>query len=215
MTDARLGAMKDECCPECGEPPFAIVPRQTTWRAIETFLQSARFDGTGQAIDERWIHPGSYCSQHGGHALDTCRIPELRDEYEYRVFLAACGQRRKDVILELKGLLDRSLVEAKEIADAHRPLLAKGLIGEVSALCESLEHLGAELEVEQWEGNSGALVQKFESLPAHFSTRRRPQAQTISPGLSLEPVFDDEGNPEGLMDGLTAQYLESDAPDHS
>ncbi len=27
--------MKDECCPECGEPLFAIVPRQTTWRAIE------------------------------------------------------------------------------------------------------------------------------------------------------------------------------------
>lgn len=81
MRDARwLGAVKDECCPECGEQLFAIVPRQTTWRAIETFLQSAQFDGTAEAINERWIHPGSYCSQHGGHALADYGIPELRDE---------------------------------------------------------------------------------------------------------------------------------------
>jgi hypothetical protein len=37
----------------------------------------------------------------------------------------------------------------------------------------------------------------------------------MSPGLNLQPVFDDEGNLKGLMDGLTAQYLESDAPNPS
>ncbi len=197
-------------CPECSQPIFEVVPQQITWRTIEEFLRSARFDGAAEALQERWIHPGGYCSTHGCVVLADYGVPDLRDEHEYRVFLVGCGARRKDVILALRRSLGIPLVEAQSLVKSPRSRLASGSLGEISELVEGLEMLGAELEIEQCDSDSGELVQTFRSLPAQFSLLGRTQKS--GSGLELRSIVDDEGNVTGLMDGLTAAYLESEAP---
>ena len=43
--DGSFDAVRESRCPECSASLFEIIPQQTTWRAIEEFLQSADFDG--------------------------------------------------------------------------------------------------------------------------------------------------------------------------
>ena len=44
---------------------FEIIPHQTSWKAIEEFLQSADSAVADIARAEQWIHPGRYCHKHG------------------------------------------------------------------------------------------------------------------------------------------------------
>ncbi len=203
--DGSLDAARKGRCPECSGCLFEIIPHQTTWHAIEEFLQSADFDGADIALAEQWIHPGSYCHQHGCLVLAEYGLPELRDDHEYRVFLTWCGKNRKELIVQLKKSLDVSLPEAKDIVSAERPRLAAGSLWEISTLCESLEDVGAELEIEQRDKTSGDLIGVFQHPPAEFSTHRR--SPTTSSGLGMQAFVNDDGTVKGMMDGLTAEYL--------
>ncbi len=108
--DGSLDAVREGRCPECSGRLFEIVPHQTTWQAIEEFLQSADFHGADVALAEQWIHPGSYCHKHGCLVLAEYGPSELRDDHEYRTFLKGCGQHRKEVIARIRQSLDVSRI---------------------------------------------------------------------------------------------------------
>lgn len=53
VNDGSMDAVRDGRCPKCAGRLFEIIPQQTTWHAIEEFLQAAEFEGADVALAER------------------------------------------------------------------------------------------------------------------------------------------------------------------
>ena len=130
--DGSIDAVRDGRCPKCAGRLFEIIPHQTTWHAIEEFLEAAEFEGVDLALAERWIHPGSYCHQHGCLVLAEFGLPEGTDWGAARYFGSweFRGERKKELKLlpvELKKQLLKHVLEHSDRENAND---ARGAFGD-------------------------------------------------------------------------------------